>query len=362
MKRNNISNGVNKADFNLNWPILGNGHIVEFLAKSIAADKVAGSYVFTGPDNLGKTTTANYFAYSLLCQNREKGAGKLPCGECPACRQHQFSRGGKIEDGEETSIHGDLHIIRRDKDKKNISIEQVRDFIRTLGLSSFLNSYKIGIIKHAESLSLEAANALLKTLEEPKAKVVIILVTADPEALPQTIISRSQVLRFYPVNVNTIYDYLVKERGGSRSAAKNFSRLSLGRPALAVKFLEDKDFYESYLKRVRAFLAFSREDFNGRFALIEELLSAKSGGQETARLAKRIIEIWQGLTRDLILLNYGEGDLVQHEVVIEELNGERAKYSLPALLNLVSSLRQAEEYLKANVNPKLVLENVAMSI
>lgn len=353
---------MNKSGFNLKWPLLGNGHIVEFLAKSIASGKVAGSYIFTGPDNLGKTTMANYFAYSLLCQNRSGGRGDLPCGLCPACKQHRFSRKEKIEDGEETSIHGDLHLIKREKDKKNISIDQVRDFIRTLGMSSFLNSYKIGIIKHAETLSLDAANALLKTLEEPKNKVIIILVTSRPEALPQTIISRSQALRFYPVKADIIYDYLVKVRQANRSAAKNFSRLALGRPALAVKFFEDKDFYDIYLKRVNAFLSFSREDINGRFSLIEELLGEKATGPESSRLAKRIIEIWQGLVRDLLLLHFGEGNLIQHEVVIKELERERSRFNLTALIGLNDRLRQTEDYLRANVNPKMALENLAMAI
>ena len=156
---------INKCEFN--WPLVGNDHIVEYLAKSIANNNIGGSYIFTGPDNLGKTTVAKYFANALVCLNKEQGEGILPCGQCSACEQVN------------KQIHGDVHLIKKEKDKKNISIEQVREFIRVLGMASFLNSYKIGIIKHAESLSLEASNALLKTLEEPKVKVIIILVSSS---------------------------------------------------------------------------------------------------------------------------------------------------------------------------------------
>ena len=104
-----------------NWPLVGNRHIIEFLTKSISNNKITGSYIFTGPDNLGKTTVANYFARSLICQDTTKGI--LPCGTCPACQQAK------------KGIYGDISLIKKDKDKKNISIEQIRDFIRTLGLS-----------------------------------------------------------------------------------------------------------------------------------------------------------------------------------------------------------------------------------
>ena len=83
-----------------------------------------------------------------------------------------------------------------EKDKKYIAVEQVRDFIRTMSMSSFSNSYKIGIIKHADKMNAEAANALLKTLEEPPEHAIFILCTTEPEKLPETVISRCLVIKF----------------------------------------------------------------------------------------------------------------------------------------------------------------------
>ncbi|KKR21159.1 MAG: polymerase III, delta prime subunit protein [Parcubacteria group bacterium GW2011_GWE2_39_37] len=357
---------MEKTENNLNWPILGNEHIVEFLSKSLKDGRVFGTYIFSGPDDLGKTTVAKYFAYSMLCQKNDSSKAsveikKLPCGECTTCRQNKVGQALTTEDDNFMGVHPDLHIIKREKDKKNISIDQVRSLIHSLSMSSFLNSYKIGIIKNAESLNDESANALLKTLEEPKNKVIIILITSDAEALPATILSRSQLLRFRPVKTDLIYDYLIKTFGTSRVTARNLARLSLGRPALAVKFLENKDFYESYLKRVSVFLNFSTKDINERFLMIEELLGTKITGQETVKLAKRIIEVWQGVARDLILANYGQHDLIQHEMMDQELIREKAKLTIPVLLSLSEKLSQADKYLKANVNPKLVLEGVAIS-
>ena len=242
-------------------------------------------------------------------------------------------------------IHSDFYLIKKDKEKKNISVNEIRDFINALSMSSFLNSYKIGIVKHAEDLSIEAANALLKTLEEPRAKVVIILITSNLEAMPDTIISRSQILRFNSVSASIIYDYLIKEHKASRSAAKNFSRLCLGRPALAIKFLENKDFYEIYLKRINSFINIMKYDINTRFKVIDELLNKKIAGQEAVRICQRIIEIWQGLARDLLLLKVDNENLIQHELIDQELFNLKDKLPTSSLLNLSKVLSQAKEYL-----------------
>ncbi len=345
----------------LSWPLVGNGHIIDFLSGSVKNNNLAHTYIFHGPDNLGKTTAANFFAQILLCHRNSEG---LPCGECSSCKKFSVNA-NKTEYKEEYSLggaHGDLYLIKKEKDKKNISIGQIREFIRKLGMSSFLNSYKIGIIKHADSLSIEAANALLKTLEEPQKKVIIILVATDIGALPATVVSRGQVLKFNPVGFDVIYDYLIKERSVSRSAAKNFSRICLGRPALAVKFFEDKEFYDNYLKRVNVFLNFLNQDINGRLQSVEELAAPCGAGPEAAVSVGRILEIWLGLSRDLLLLEFNHAELIQHEIALKELMAAKAKLNLENLLNLTVALRQADKYIKANVSPKLVLERVAVSI
>lgn len=330
-----------------NWPLIGNDHIFEFLSKSLANDNISGSYIFTGPANLGKTTAAHFFAKSLVCESKDRSA--LPCGQCPACREAA------------KNIHSDIYLIKKEPEKKNISIEQVRDFIRNLSLSSFLNSYKIGIIKGAENLSQGAVNALLKTLEEPKIKVVIILTAVDLELLPKTIISRSQVLRFKAVAGHIIYDELIKNYQVSRSQAKNFSRLAAGRPALALKFLEDSAYYENYKTYVQSFTGLLSSDINERFLAIANILGKEARGQAAVRSTASLIDVWQNLARDLMLMELNLNDLIQHEAFNQELAEVKNKLNLTALLNLVNSLKQSREYLAANVSPRLALENVAVS-
>lgn len=355
-----MENTKSKSD----WPFVGNRHIAQYLKKSAAGGQAGGAFIFNGPDNLGKTTAAVHFAKILLCQERAKGGDKA-CGTCPICQRFDRQPEERTEEeaGEdEASRHSDLHIIKPAKDKKNISIEQVRGFIRTLRMSSFLNSYKIGIIKHADRMSTEAANAILKTLEEPNEKVVIILITHNMELLPQTIVSRSQVLRFAPVSFDDIYEYLTKEKGVSRATAKTLARLSLGRPALALKFFEDKEFYDKYLKQVNVFVDFFSQDINGRFSAISDLLGGKTSGQEAARLSGRALEVWQGIIRDWLLLAYGRPDIVQHLVIEKELRVIQKNKQESEALRLYGSITEAQEQLRANVNPKLVLEGIAVAI
>jgi DNA polymerase III subunit delta' len=346
---------MEKNKVKLNWPLVGNSHIFEFLAKSLYKKNISGSYIFTGPANIGKTTAAYFFARSLVCESADQLV--LPCDLCPACSQSA------------KGIHSDIYLIKKEPDKKNISIDQVRDFIKSLSLSSFFNSYKIGIIKSAESLSENAVNALLKTLEEPKTKVVIILTVTDFEVLPKTIISRSQILRFQPVSGDSIYDDLIKNHQASRSQAKNFSRLCAGRPALALKFIENKAYYENYSAQVQAFTEFMGRDVNQRFKVIENILGAKNLGQESARSAGEIIDIWQNLARDLMLVELSLADLIQHQAFAKDLAAVKNKLSLPNgqsnlkfVIGLIGALKQAKAYIGANVNPKLALENLAVNI
>ena len=350
----------------LNWPLVGNTHITEFLEKIIARDEVSGTYIFSGPDNLGKTTTAIYFAQILLCQNRQTGK-VAPCEECPTCRhfreqRDQESAADEAEQGNMLYAHGDFHLVKKDKDKKNISIDQIRDVIRTLGMSSFLDSYKISVIKHADSLSNEAANALLKTLEEPKEKVIIILIAPDVNQINSTIVSRSKILNFHPVPTDEIYDYLLKDLKASRGEAKNYSRLALGRPALAVKFLEDKDFNKKYQERMNVFVGFFSQDINGRLLAIDQLFDKKITGQELVKKTKRTLEIWQGVVRDLLLVECGQDNLVQHVIVEEKIKQAKKKVAAASLLNLSQMIQYSKVLLEANVNPKLVLENIAINV
>jgi len=317
-----------------NWPALGNERVIAFLERSLRHQKIAQTYIFIGPDNLGKATIALAFARNL--------------------------QGG--QDG----LNSDLHILEPLKGKNSITIEQVREFIKILNLSSFLNSYKIGIIKEADALTAEAKSALLKTLEEPKDKVVVILLAAQEENLPATILSRSQILYFYPVPAVLIHDYLVNNYGVKRSLAKDLANLSLGRPLKALHFWENQDEYQSYLERAKTWLSFFTQNLNERLALLDQFFAGGDFSRRGLKEAAAILDLAEGLGRDLFLLSLGESDRLEHSALSAELKVtlaalESGGESAPLILNYLRLIGRAKEYLAANVSPRLLLEQVVIN-
>lgn len=333
-----MSKTVKPYQNHFDWPQIGNENLVEFLDRSVFSHKLAQTYIFAGPEDLGKSTLALAFARNLIISDINE--------------TRDFS-----------SVNSDLHILSRETGKKNISIEAVRDFIKMLSLSSFLNSYKIGIIKDAESLSPEAASALLKTLEEPRDKVIIILLTSSVDLLMPTIVSRSQVLYFYPVAFETVYDYLVKELNLKRTDAKDMAALAAGRPLLAAKFVENETLYDNQLESARLFLSFFNLNIPERLKALASYLSGQ--GALSADKALVILESWQRVTRDLSLNSMGCGELIQHTALLKEINslsvvnnGEALIY-YSKILELLYTLRR---YLSANVSPQAVLEQVIYNL
>jgi len=318
------------------WPTIGNDKAIEFLDRSLKSDKIAQTYVFIGPEELGKSTIALAFAKNLQ--------------------------------GNYDGFNSDLYILTPEAGKKNIGIEQVREFIKMLNLSSFMNSYKIGLIKEADLLSEEAKSALLKTLEEPKDKVIIILLVNTEESLPATILSRSQKLYFYPVPAATIYDYLITNYSANRSLAKELANLALGRPLKAIRYLENPEVYKSYLEDAETFLSLFSLDLNDRLKVLDGLFSDKTYSKQAVESALSILLMAEGLLRDLLLLSLEQKDRIQHLVLINEL--EKSLASLPgeiegkvgAILSKLKLIAQAKEYLSSNVNPHLILEQLIINL
>lgn len=318
------------------WPSIGNDKAIEFLNRSILSDKIAQTYVFIGPEELGKSTIALAFARNLQ--------------------------------GDYDGFNSDLYVLNPEPGKKGIGIEQVREFIKMLNLSSFMNSYKIGLIKEADLLSEEAKSALLKTLEEPKDKVIIIMLVNTEESLPATILSRSQKLYFYPVPAATIYDYLIANYGANRSLAKDLASLALGRPLKAIRYLENPEIYKKYLEEAENFLSLFSLDLNARLKVLDSIFTDKTYSKQATEEALNVLLMAEGLLRDMLLLILEQKDRVQHLVILSALEKSLASLSgeadekIKGILNRLKFIAQAKEYLEANVNPRLVLEQLIVNL
>lgn len=322
-------------DIKYEWPKIGNEKAIAFLSNVLDNKKPASTYIFCGPGNLGKSTIALAFARNLQ---------------------------GNLE-----GMNSDLHILERAAEEKTIPIEAVRDFIKMLSLGSFLNSYKIGIIKEASYLSEEAKSALLKTLEEPRGKTIIILLVEDIGDLPATIISRSQVIYFQAVSSDIVYDYLIDNYNTSRSQAKDLANLCLGKPLEAISYLENPDKYKDYLSKTELWLELCLNKSSAqRLEILNELFKDKTWSKEARELAELIISLAESLARDLLLLSLAQSNLIQHLVLADKLNSLKDSFNSDneaaiKALSWLKVLAQGREYLQNSVNPRLVLEQIVIN-
>lgn len=318
------------------WPKIGNEKAIAFLEAAISSGKTASTYIFAGPEDLGKSTVAFAFAKNLQGDN-------------------------------EGGFNSDLHVLQREEGKKSISIDAVRSFIKMMNMSSFLGSYKVGIIKEADYLSEEAKSALLKTLEEPEDMVIIILLVNDLEVLPSTIASRSQILHFQPVSSEIVYDYLIENYNANRSLAKDLANLCLGRPLLAIRFLENADKYDAYLRKASLWLDVIAETSTAaRLNILDDIFKDKTWSREAVETASLILDLAEGLARDLLLISLGHKDMVQHSALLGRIEGLANNLGLKndvALLMLshLKLIAQARVYLEANINPRLTLEQIVIN-
>ncbi|MCE2396804.1 DNA polymerase III subunit delta', partial [Candidatus Poribacteria bacterium] len=201
--------------------IIGHRQTLEQLYHAIASNRVAGAYLFVGIANVGKETIALHFAKTINCLTSDAGA----CGTCLACR--------KADDGN----HPDLQIIR--PSGAWIKIDQIRDLQKRIIYRPLEGARKVYILTEAERMNLEAANCLLKTLEEPPADSVLILLTTNLDALLPTIRSRCQIIPFHPLVISELAGHLMDRFNIDESQAFSISTASGGAVGKALMMLQE---------------------------------------------------------------------------------------------------------------------------
>ncbi len=339
-----------KRDNQFQWPVIGHHNIISYLQQSVLKDRVTHAYLFLGPEHIGKTTVAKNFIGSLVCENLSLKNTPIPCHQCQYCQQV------------ENKIHPDILWLERQvdektgKSKKNISIEQIRELQNRLSLFSFLNSYKVAVINEAHNLSQEAANSLLKILEEPTPKTVLILLINDISFIPRTIISRCQVLKFLPVGEEEIFNHLISLKA-ERKKAHLLAALSYGRPGIAINYLTEPEDFADYQSKIKEFLLLHKANIGERFKTVNEVISFSD-----FEAARDILNVWIKVLRDLVLLKNLSPELVNNLNFIKDLEQLANLYNDKKLIQILGQINQAKSYLQANVNPRLVLENLILNL
>lgn len=330
------------------WPIVGHEQAVTRLRRGIATGRISHAYLFTGPDQVGKTTLALAFAQAVNCTAGiapsqtslfDQGVPGLtpepPCGICTACR--------KIASG----IHPDVRIVA--PDEGTLKIEQVRTLQRELSLSPYEGRYRVAILSKMELATAEAANCLLKTLEEPPSQVVLILTAAEPELLLPTIVSRCQQIAFRPLPIAKVARALETLWSVERAQAELLARLSGGRLGWAVAAAQDEALLgrrREQLERLQTLLQAGRVD---RLDHAEQLNRKENLIQET-------LQLWLGWWRDALLVKVGAEEAIVNLDQATPLRKAAGRYSLKQVVETIQLLRETLVRLDQNVNQRLALE------
>ena len=217
--------------------LIGNPKNKELLETTIKNNNLVHSYLFVGQEGIGKDLFAKRFAQMILCINSE---GQLPCGKCKSCMEFL---------GES---HPDFMIIEPE-DGKTIKIEQVRFLQEKIAEKPVTSKKKVYILSQSETMTREAANSLLKTLEEPPEYAVIILTTSNESKLLTTIKSRCMKLYFLPIAEVEIEKY-VKEHGLENDVTQNMVKQCGGSLGRLLKMAEQKEQYfqiETLMKKIK---------------------------------------------------------------------------------------------------------------
>ena len=217
--------------------LLGHKTQWNFLKNSIKKGKISQSFLFWGPSRIGKKTFAIEFAKLLNC--KKKKTEKKPCQKCQNCKEIEKRKF--------------LDLILIQPQKKEISIETVRELLWQMSLKPYLGKYKIAILDNAHFLTKVSQNALLKTIEEPKERSIFILVTEYPFKLLPTLRSRLQEIHFFYLSEKEIEEFLKKENLPSQKI-KEILEFSHQRPGMAIELLKDPskiDFLRKKIQKLR---------------------------------------------------------------------------------------------------------------
>jgi DNA polymerase-3 subunit delta' len=316
--------------------IVGHQWALELLMRQAQANRLPQALLLTGPPNVGKSSLARFFAQYLDCQ-----AETRPCGHCISCR--------KVVSGN----HPDIRIL--DQDDQPLKIDQVRELQRELALSPAEGAYRVAVFCNFERATPSAANALLKTLEEPAPQVVMILTAAEPGSLLPTIVSRCQILKLRPIPKSEVLAALRSRWQAEPEQAELLTQLAAGRLGWAARALTDETFLERRSQCLDDLLDLLR------LPRAERLAYAQQFSRDTVAL-KEALTLWLMVWRDLLLLKSNGQTKITNLDWQGALQQIAQCSTIAQISQMITRLHQALYYLERNVNPRLILEVVLLKL
>jgi DNA polymerase-3 subunit delta' len=319
------------------WDIIGHQWAVGLLSSRLAAGRASHAHLFTGIDSLGKSLMAVRLVQALNCTGQTP-----PCRACRAC--------DLIERGQ----HPDVLVIK--PEGGTIKIEMVRDLMSTLTLRPLEARFRVGIILDADKLTPSAADALLKTLEEPPETGRLLLTALHGESVPLTVASRCQVIPLRPVPVDEITAALIDRLNLPADQAGLLARLSAGRPGWALTAANQPEVLARRVEIFDGLLGALRSNRFGRFAFSEAVASR-------ADELPLVLDLWRSWWRDVVCISEGahiepvNADQWDTLAGVARAAGRQgARAALEAVHKTASLLNDT------NVNPRLALDVMLLKL
>jgi DNA polymerase-3 subunit delta' len=313
---------------------IGHRKIINLLKKQIFKKNIHHAYLFIGPTNVGKLNLAKYFATLIHSGKNDK----------------------MIKSQIDKDIHPDTIVIKPNLAKKtasrSISINQIHELLRRTSLSPHSSKWKVGIISDVETMTIEASNAFLKTLEEPGKTSIFILTTTNERLILPTIVSRCQKLYLGLVERSEILKDLKSNQLGIKRS-QLVANLSAGKPGLAKRLSKKKNLekYSSDIDMIEKIIL--ADD-------IERLSLSKSLYQRRDLI--KLLDIWLLYIRDLLAVRQGFLEIIINIDRIKKITDFSKKIPFGKIQQIILAVQKSQEMLESNANPRLVLENLVLEI
>jgi len=325
----------------MTWDLIGHEWAVDLFQGHIEKSSLRHAYLITGPTGIGKKSLAIRFIQAISCQKSTEPGN--PCLTCPNCQRINRMQ------------HPDLFPITIEENSSRIKIDQIRELVRDLSLTPYEIPRRFGLLINFESATIQAQNSLLKTLEEPPGKAILILTAVSSESLLETITSRCEEIKLHPIPISTTSKGLQKYYNIPQDEADFLAHISAGKPELALQYHQDPSTLEHRDTLLNEHYQILTSNSVRRFSYASKV-------EKDPLLAHDIINIWSGLWHD-VLLKIGQSTApLQNIDQSDQINQIVDQIDLQIAKDTINNFRRAHLLLLNNANLKLTVEDLLLQL
>ncbi len=324
-----------------NWGLIGHEWAVTLLRGHLVNQRVRHAYLITGPRGVGRRTLALRMTQGLNCPHPT--APGIPCGACSTCQRIERMQ------------HPDLLLLQAEGESGTLKVEQIRELQRGLSLTPYEAPYKVALLLDFEKANASAANALLKTLEEPPPKVILFLTALDGETLLPTITSRCELIRLRPLPYQVVAEGLQNRQGIPGEEARLLAHIANGCPGAALRLHAEETTRQQRRQHLEELQEVLRQNRVQRFHYAEKV------SQDRLAL-KRTLLSWLSLWRDILLQASGAGAPLTNLDETEFIRQSARALGRQAAARAVQHISRTITLLEQNVNARLAAEALLLQL